>query len=365
MRRVFSLCPATALAAWLLFTGPLLQAGAPTVGVAKVTRETLGREVTVQGEFRPYQEIDLHAKVAGYLRALQVDIGEQVKAGAPVAVLEVPELQGDLARGEAAAKRAEATYKENHAGRTRLLNVSRTQANLVSQADLDAAEAREAASAAALMEAKSELEKLRSLEAYTRIAAPFDGVVTKRYVDPGALIQAGTSSAQALPLIRLSQNNRLRLAFPVTTNFAALVSPGDTVEIQVGEARRLAAKVSRVSRRISSDTRTMLAEADVPNADLALIPGMYASVKLKVERREGVLAVPVEAVAGSKHPTVYVVGADQQIEERVVKLGMETATRYEILEGLKEGDLVVIGNRALIRAGQKVEPKILEIAAVK
>lgn len=350
----------------LICVASWLQGAEPIVGVAKVARATLGREITVQGEFRPYQEVDLHAKVAGYLQTMKVDIGDAVKPGDLIAVLEVPELRGDLARGEAATKRAEANFKETHASYTRLLNVSHTQANLVSQQDIDTAEAKDAASAAALTEAKSDLEKLRTMEGYTRIFAPFEGVVTKRYADAGALIQAGiSSSTQAMPLVRLSQNNRLRLSFPVTTNFAAAVAPGSPVTITLGESRRLTGSVARVSRRISSDTRTMQAEVDVPNSDLTLIPGMYAAVTLRVDQRESVLSIPVEAVAGAKHPTVYAVDANQQIEERAVKIGMETATRYEILEGLKEGDLVVIGNRSLIRVGQKVNTKIVEAIAAQ
>lgn len=334
------------------------------MGVAKATRETLAREVQVQGEFRPNQEVDLHSKVAGYLKTIKVDIGDQVKAGDLLAVLEVPELQGDLTRAEAATRRAEANFKESHANYTRLQNVSRSQANLVSQQDIDIAEARDAAGAAALAEAKSDVEKYRIIERYTRITAPFDGVVTKRYADEGALIQAGiSSSTQAMPLVRLSQNNRLRLVVPVTSNYAAGVTAGDPVEVSFGATQRLAGTIARVSRRISSDTRTMSAEVDVPNSDLTLIPGMYASVTLRIGRREKALSVPVEAVAGTKNPTVYVIGAGQQIEERRVKLGLETSTRYEILEGLKEGDLVVIGNRTLIRIGQKVDAKILEVAA--
>lgn len=336
----------------------------PVIGVAPVVRETLGRDVTMQAEFKPYQEVDLHAKVAGYLKTMRVDIGDRVKAGDLLAVLEVPELQGDLTKAEATAKRAEANYRESHANFTRLQAVNKAQSNLVSQQDLDAAEAKDAAGAAAIAEARSDMEKFRTLESYTRITAPFDGVITKRFADAGALIQAGiSSSTQAMPLVRLSQNNRLRLVVPVSMSAAASVKVGDPVEMNIGSSRRMNGKVARLSGRIATETRTMLAEVDVPNDDLQLIPGMYVAVTLKVDRREQVLTIPVESVSGAKHPTVYVVGQGQQLEEREVRLGVETPTRFEVLSGLREGELVMVGNRAQVRIGQKVSPKVIQLAA--
>jgi RND family efflux transporter MFP subunit len=113
---------------------------------------------------------------------------------------------------------------------------------------------------------------------------------------------------------------------------------------------------------VDDDTRTMTTEIEVPNTDLELVPGMYATVVLNVEKRGQVLAVPTEAVAGDKTPTVYVVNKDNQIEERAVKLGLETPDKYEVLSGLNEGDQVIIGSRAGFQTGQKVEPKLLALA---
>jgi RND family efflux transporter MFP subunit len=334
------------------------------VGAAAVTRQDLARDVSVQAEFRPYQEIELHAKVAGYLQQIRVDIGDRVKAGDLIATLEVPELKEDLARGEAATQRAEADYKEAHVAYTRLVAVTRTQANLVAQSDLDVAEARDAAAAAMLAETKSDLEKFHTLEGYTRITAPFDGVITKRFADPGALIQAGTSSStQAMPLVRLSQNDRLRLDFPVSMSYAAEIAVGDPVEIKFDDARHLTGTVARFSHRIAMETRTMMAEVDVPNPDLKLIPGMYVTIALKVDRRAHALAIPIESVSGVKQPTVYVISDGHQIEERPVQLGIETPTKYEVLSGLKEGELVMIGNRSQVHIGQNVTTKLVDLAA--
>lgn len=342
-----------------LAANPAPTGSTPVVAVAAVVRADLARELAVQAEFKPYNEVDLHAKVSGYLQQLRVDLGDAVKSGDVIATLEVPELRQDLAKADAAVARAEASHKEASQQFTRLANARRAQPELIAQQDLDLAEAKSAAAAAALTEAKADREKVRAMEAYTRIVAPFDGVVTKRYADPGALIQAGTSShQQALPVIRLSQNSRLRLSFPLSVSFIDAIKVGEAFEVDLGEKRgRQTLTLARFSRRISSDTRTMIGEADVANADLALVPGMYATVILQVDRRSKALSIPVEAVAGAKQTTAFVVNAKGVIEERVLKLGIETPTRYEVLSGVTEGELVMVGSRSQVRVGQQVSTR--------
>ena len=197
---------------------------------------------------------------------------------------------------------------------------------------------------------------------YSRLTAPFSGVITKRYVDPGQIIQAGTgSSTQTTPLVRLSQINRLRLVFPVSMSYVARVKVGDTVEVRVpGLDKTFRAKISRSTSKIETATRTMDAEVDVENPDSSLIPGMYASAVLTLERHEHALAAPIQAVARGASPSVLVINSGQELEERKVKLGLETPAKIEILDGLKDGDLIVIGSRAQFKPGQKVEPKLIQ-----
>ena len=237
--------------------------------------------------------------------------------------------------------------------------MSRGQPNLLAQQEVDLAQSKDLAAAASVAEARADVEKYRALEGYTRITAPFDGVITKRYADAGALIQAGTSSStQAMPLVPLSQDNKLRLVFPVSVSYARSLKVGDPIEIVLGEKeRRLSGTIARFNRRISTETRTMLGETDVPNPSLELIPGMYVTAILKLDQKRGALAVPVEAVSGTTRPTVYVVNADHKIEERAIKLGLQTPTKYEVLAGLNEGDLVMIGSRAQVQVGQQVGTK--------
>ena len=346
------------------------------VAVAKVTREDLAQELVVDAEFRPYEEIDLHAKVAGYLEKINVDIGDRVEAGQLLAVIEVPELADEIARAgaqlkhsEQEVKRAQAAYDEAHGAYTRLVAVEKSQPNLIAQQDLDTSQGKDLAAESTLAGAKdqvevarSELNKLKTMLKYSHITAPFPGVITKRYADPGALIQAGiSSSTQAMPLVRLSQNDRLRLAFPVSVSFVSKVKVGDPVEIHVDSMHKVfAGTVARSTRKVETATRTMEVEVDVANTDLELIPGMYASVALRLDRRDKSLVVPVEAVSRQKSATVFVVNSENKIEERTVKLGLETPHKLEVLAGLRENDLVMIGSRTQVKPGQQVEPKFIE-----
>jgi len=161
-----------------------------SAAAARVTREDLFNEIPIPAEFRPYLKVELHAKVSGYVEQINVDIGDQVKAGQLLAKLEVPELNDELNRAFAAAKRAKADYKEAHLVYTRLQAVEKEHPNLVAQQELDAAEAKDGTTEAAIAGAKAEVERCQTLLAYTRITAPFDGVITHRYADPGSLIQS-------------------------------------------------------------------------------------------------------------------------------------------------------------------------------
>jgi RND family efflux transporter MFP subunit len=332
----------------------------PVVAVARVDRADLSREITIPAEFRPYAEVELHAKVTGYVKDLKVDIGDRVKEGQLLAVLEVPELTDELDHAVAAHQRAQADYREAHLAYTRLVAVNKDHPNLIAQQDLDAAEARDAIAQGALGAAKADVDRYRTMVAYTRITAPFAGVITKRYADRGSLIQAGTASnTQAMPLVRVSDNALLRLDFPVSVDYVSGIRLDAPLSASVDSlgGRVFTGKIKRFSNKVDDSTRTMVVEMEVPNPSLELVPGMYATVTLKIEDRPHALAIPIEAVpSGGKR--VLVVNSAHRLEERPVILGLETPARYEVLRGLNEGDLVMIGNPAQLAPGQKVEPRV-------
>ncbi|HEY5909228.1 MAG TPA: efflux RND transporter periplasmic adaptor subunit [Verrucomicrobiae bacterium] len=358
---------------WLATTGSAkLPSGPPPalpavpVAAARVMRTDLDNEITVPAEFRPYAQVELHAKVSGYLETISVDVGDRVKTGELLAKLEVPESRDELNEALAAQKRAEADYRNAHLVYSRLMAVEKDHPNLVAQQELDTAEAKDRTAEAAAAAAKADVEKYQTMLAYTRISAPFDGVITKRYADPGALIQAGTASAtQSLPLVAVSDNYRLRLDFPVSVGYVKDIQVGAPVEVRVQSlgGKRFSGTIARSTQTVDEATRSMMTEVEVPNPKLELVPGMYATVMLKVERRRNVLTIPTEAVSGSGGTSVYVINHRREIEERTVALGLETSTRYEVTAGLEEGDLVLVGSRAQVRPGQKVQPKLVDALA--
>jgi len=335
---------------------------AQTIAAARVSREDLCNEITLAAEFRPYAEVELHAKVSGYLEAMNVDLGDRVTAGQFLAKLEVPELRDELHQGLAAQMRAEAEYRNAHLAYTRLLAVEKDHPNLVAQQELDAAQAKDLIAEAAVASAKATVERYQTMVDYTRISAPFDGVITRRFADPGALIQSGTASAtQSLPLLCVSDNYRLRLDIPVSVSYVKDIQVGAPVEILVESlgGRSIKGTISRSTQRVDGATRTMITEIEVPNANLELVPGMYATAVLKVERRPDTLSIPTEAITSVQHPTVYLINSNEELEERPVTLGLETAGKYEIRTGLTEGDLVFVGNRSQVKLGQKVRVKLI------
>lgn len=329
----------------------------PTAAVARVTREDLYKKITIPAEFRPYVEAVLDAKVSGYVDQMNVDFGDRVKAGEVLATLIVPELGAQLTNAIAAEQKAEADSTNANLIYTRMQAVDKAHPNLVAQQDIDTAFANNQMAVAAIAAAKAEVERYKTLISYTQITAPFDGVVTWRYADPGALIQAGTSSTQLLPLVRVSDNYLLRLDFPVSVDDVQYMHVGDPVEIQIASlgGETFTEKITRFTDKVDEDTRTMMVEVQVPNPDLKIVPGMYATIVLKVNEQTNALAIPIEAVTGADNDSVYVINQDNEIEARTVKLGLETPNKYQVLSGLNEGETVMVGNPSHLQPGQKVE----------
>jgi RND family efflux transporter MFP subunit len=360
-----------------------------TVPVAKVGRSTLSNELTVTGEFVPYQEIDVMAKEAGYIKSIKVDIGDRVHAGQFLAELEIPEMQDDIARTAAGVKAAEAdiakargdlsrsqsSYEIAELSYRRILDVANKEKGLVPQQEVDVAHSKELEAAAQLSASKSNLETAErkadaakaeqarwiTMQKYTIIAAPFTGVITKRYANTGAMIQQGTSSdSQAMPVVRLSQNNLLRLIVPVPESAVPSVRIGGTVDVKVSALQKtFPGRVTRFEDKVSIATRTMNTEIDVPNADYVLVPGMYAEVDLRLKQSKQVLAVPIDAVEETADAAQVYAVRDSTIRIVPVTTGLKTAQEQEIRTGLGEGDLVIVGRHAGLENGQKVHPKLV------
>jgi RND family efflux transporter MFP subunit len=208
--------------------------------------------------------------------------------------------------------------------------------------------------------AQANQKQYTALSNYTHITAPFAGVITNRYADTGALIAAGTSSStQAIPVVRLAQISVLRLVLPIPESMAGQIRLGQVVKVRVQALNRdFEGKVSRFADALDSQTRTMETEIDVNNRDGTLMPGMYTETQVSLRQNKDALTVPLEAVnRNGDDATVLAVNAQNVVEERHVRLGLEDESRVEVISGLAEGDRVVIGNRSSFRNGQKIQPR--------
>jgi len=349
-------------------------AGHPVVPAERVLRGNIAEEASFDAELRPFLEIELHAKVTGYLSNISVDAGDLVKENQVIATVDVPELQSEieqatatLSRANAEVARSQANYEDAHLIATRMVAADKAKPNLIAQQDIDAVNLKDRAAAGATDAAKeqvrvaeAELQKLKIMDAYRKIVVPFNGVITKRYADPGALIQAGTNSG-TVPVVRLSQNDLLRVFFPVSISYAAGVKVGDPVEIRISSPSRVIhGKVSRFSRKLETSTRTMDVQVDLPNPDLSLTPGMYAVAVLQTNVHHNTLSVPLLAIQRNRAGAakVFVVGKDSKVEERPVELGLETPDRVEVTKGLQENEVVVVTGGVTVKAGDVVQAAI-------
>jgi RND family efflux transporter MFP subunit len=356
--------------------------------VAIVKRAAIGNSFLVAGEFVPYQEIEMHAKVSGYVRKINVDIGDRVKTGQVLAVLEVPELmaqlqgagagvrrsQQEIERAQNEVARDEAQYAALHANAIRLEQADRARPGLIAQQELDDAQAKDRASAAQVESAKAALSSARqqlemsqanntqvsAMSDYTRIVAPFDGVVTWRYADTGALVQAGTSNSNSAPVVKLAQVNVLRLRIPVPESLAATVRVGQPADVAVqATGEHFTGHVTRFTDALDRTTRTMQVEIDVPNETYKLQPGMYANVALQTQASPNALTVPIQAVQHHDgKASVLIVDQQNRVQPREIQTGLEDPNRVEVLSGLSEGERVIVGNFGSFQPGQVVEPKV-------
>jgi RND family efflux transporter MFP subunit len=268
-------------------------------------------------------------------------------------------------------------HEASHSAYARLKQASQARSGLIAEQELDDSQARDkeaeaqiSIAQAALSEAQSQLSiaeanqrQMSALSEYSKITAPFDGVITKRYADTGALIQAGTSSStQAMPIVRLAETDRLRLVLPVPESAVPHVRLGTAVKVRVPAMNKIfSGFVARYADALDPETRTMHTEIDVKNPDNTLVNGMYAEADIVLDKRDFVLTVPTQAVTrNGSDATVLVVNAQNQLEQRHIRLGLEGTDRIEVLNGLNESDVVVIGGSGQFRPGDKIVPKLSE-----
>lgn len=315
--------------------------------ISLVSKENLAYDITLNAELYPIQEADLYSKVAGYLKAINVDEGTVVRKGQLIATLDVDELKRDL-------EKAKANYDDAKLDYDRITQVIEKNPGLLAESEVDK-------SRSISQIAKANYEKSKTLFEYSKIRAPFDGIITKRFLDPGALVQSAISSnTQTTPIVHIADNTKLRIIFPIPESVVSKVQVGTPVEILVQSTGQIIqSKISTVSGKINQNVRSMDTEIYIDNKEYKITPGMYASVKVKLDEKKAVLTLPIQAVANGDKPNVWLINANNEIEEREIKIGMQTADKIEIIDGLKDGDKILFGSRNSFSIGMVVEPKII------
>jgi membrane fusion protein, multidrug efflux system len=315
----------------------------PRVLVTRVMHAPAVREINLPAEIHGYIETPVYAKVAGYLKTINVDKGDRVKQGQVIAVLESPEIDHQVANARAAYKLAQITDQ-------------RTQ-QLVSQGVVALQTADESHSA--MLQAKAALDQLAATQAYEVIKAPFEGIVTARYVDPGVLIPETTApAASPKPIVALATLKPLRVYANVPQTIAPFIRNGDRATVTVAEypGRDFKGSITRHPEALDSATRTMLVEVDLPNDDLSLYPGMYAKTDFVVTVTQRAPMVPDDALIFRSGKVFVPVVRGHNLHLVEVSLGYDDGQQVEVTRGLGEDDLVALNVGQSARDGEGVQP---------
>jgi membrane fusion protein (multidrug efflux system) len=282
--------------------------------------------------------------VAGYLKTITVDKGDWVNDGQVLAEIEVPEMAADLAKYRAELEVAEIDYRRVRDAQNKAPDLVMVQAVDTAKAKYDVA--------------KANLDRLETLLGFAKIIAPFSGVISRRMVDPGAFIPAATSSsaAQSAALVTVTDSSRIRVQVAVPESEVPFIRIGLPVQVTVEELRGrvFAGSVTRYTHTLDDATKTMLTEIEILNPKGELYPGMYASVRLELERKKDVLLLPAEALVVEKTRTSVFAVQDNKAVKVPVKPGFNDGVLVEVVEGLKAEQLVVLAGKQTITDGQSV-----------
>ena len=327
----------------------------PVVTVINPNRGSAIRSITLPGDMVGFYESSLYAKVTGYLQSISVDKGDWVKKGQVLATIEVPELQQRVARAAASLDVQRLTYE-------RLEQVWKSDPRLVARQDVDIAQGK-------FLEAKADVDELQALVSYTKIIAPFDGIVTGRFVDPGALIKAGGdqgSAAQnegsahpvgtASPVVSLAMIDTMRIYVYVPQGVVGFVRRGTpaTVTLQGLPGHPFPGTVTRFAESLDLSTRTMLTEIDLDNQEHRLYPGMYANVTLQLERHPDVIQVPDSAIGESSTGSYVFAVQDGKLSKREISLGIRAGHLVEVTKGLSGDEQLVTALDPSLTDGESV-----------
>ncbi len=333
------------------------EAADAAVNVVVTTHATAGPasdQLVLPGNVQAYYEAPIYARTNGYLQAWYTDIGASVKKGQLLAQIETPEVDQQLRQAEADLGTAEANYQLSRTTNERWKGLLATQS--VSQQDADERAGDAAAKAAARASAGANVARLRELESFKRVLAPFDGIVTQRNTDVGALINAGQSPGSAL--FRVADTHRLRIYVFVPQPYAAQVRPGLTAALGFTDhpGKRYAATVTSTAHALDATSRTLQVELQIDNSAGELLPGSYAQVSFSLPVNVNTLRVPVNAVMfRGQNVTVATVDEHHTVHLRTITEGRDFGTQIEVLSGIGPEDVLILNPSDSIGEGQQVQ----------
>ncbi|MDE3067467.1 MAG: efflux RND transporter periplasmic adaptor subunit [Verrucomicrobiota bacterium] len=314
------------------------------VSTVRLHRGEITRSIALPGAIFALQSATLYAKIPGYLKTIAVDKGDAVTQGEVLAEIEDPELLAEQPKYEAELEVAETNY-------ARIQAAARKAPDLVMPETVDDARGQRDV-------ARANVKRINDLLAYSQIIAPFDGIVTHRWVDPGAFIPAATSGSAANPaaVVTVMDFSRVRVDVAVPENEVPFVTTATPATITVEElpGREFTGNVTRSEYALDQVTKTMIAEIEITNPDRALRPGMYVTVKLGVERKTDALLAPVGAVLVEKIGSSVFTVADGEAKKVPVQTGFSDGTNVEIISGVKPEEAVVLLGNQTLNNGQPV-----------
>lgn len=329
------------------------EAAISTVMTTRATAGPASDQLVLPGNVQAFYEAPIYARTSGYLKAWYTDIGATVKKGQLLAQIETPEIDQQLRQAEADLGTAEANYQLSRTTDERWKGLLATQS--VSQQDADQRAGDAAAKLAARASASANLQRLHELESFKRVLAPFDGVVTQRNTDVGALINAGESPGSAL--FRVADTHRLRIYVFVPQPYAAQVRPGlgASLEFTDHPGQHYAATVTSTAHALDASSRTLQVELQIDNSAGELLPGSYAQVTFTLPANVNTLRVPVNAVMfRGQNLQVATVDEHHVVHLRSITEGRDFGTEVEVLSGIGPQDELILNPSDSISEGQQV-----------
>jgi multidrug efflux system membrane fusion protein len=326
----------------------------PTVAVVHPQLEKPDEELILPGSLLAYEESPIYARTNGYLVRWYRDIGSRVKRGELLAKIDTPEVDQELDQTRAARQQMLAQLELAKISADRWENLRKTDSVSAQEADQQTSGYKQAQ--ANLAAADANVRRLEQLEGFKDVYAPFNGVLTRRNVDPGALINAGAQAA-GRELFDIARVDPLRVYTSVPQAYAPFIKVGGKTAVTLQEfpGERFVGTVARTAESVDPGTRTLLTEVDVPNKDLRLLPGSFGEVHFKVGANVNKVTVPVNAMLfRAQGAQVAVVGADSKVQLRHINIGRDYGTTLEILGGVEPSDQVVINPADSLEDGQQV-----------